>query len=249
MKKLTSLLTATILFAALTLTGCGKSAPEVEESTVAATEESSNTEVAAETNTESEAAPAAETSAEVQSVDGLITDAAMNSFTIQTQDGAYLFFSMPEEGADTQTSNGLLLGTVVNVTYTGSSDDGTAVATVIKDSSVTAALTPEDYQYLFSVIQTVQFMDMEGLSGLITYPAYIDLGDSDATVNSEADFTALDKEALLNEDLMVAVSNCNLFTLSESKVGIVLGDGTPNIIVSRAADGTLGITGINAAAK
>ena len=64
-------------------------------------------------------------------VTGTVTDATMNTTTIQTSDGKELTFAM--EGADISMKDGLLLGDVVAITYKGDLKDGdTTGVTVVK---------------------------------------------------------------------------------------------------------------------
>lgn len=69
---------------------------------------------------------------EEQVISGTITDAAMHTVTIETEDGATLTFSIPDEADRTQV-DGMLIGDILEITYTGTIDgEDTSNATVLK---------------------------------------------------------------------------------------------------------------------
>lgn len=179
-------------------------------------------------------------------VTGLITDAAMNSFTIQAEDGSYYLFAK-EDDTTVDCADGLILGEVIDVTYSGTQESGDAVAIAIKDSAVETKAGREAIEYALVLIQTMEFMDQDTLGTMLTYPCYVCSGDIDQVVDDQAAFSALNRETLFSEDLLKAVADYNLFNLESTEAGYVLGDGKPNVIFKEdtSLENGFGVTGIN----
>ncbi len=180
-------------------------------------------------------------------VTGIITEAAMNTFSIQAEDGTYYLFAK-DDNTKVNCADGILLGEVVDVTYTGTQEAGDMVAVEINDSAVETKADKEAITFAISAMQSVQFMDQEGLSSMMTYPAYVCVGDIDETVADAETFKAIDSEKLFSQELSDVVVNYNLFNLEEVPgTGYILGDGTPNIIfqADKNSDFGFGVTAIN----
>lgn len=247
MKKL--LVVMTICSMVASLCACGTKAEEAAPATtVAAVEETTaaaETTEAATVEAATEEAATAE-AAEAGTVTGIVTDAAMNSLMIQAEDGSFYMFSK-EDTTKVNCTDGILLGNVVDVAYTGTQDAGDAVAVEINDSTVTAKADREALEFALTVINTMQFMDQEGLASLMTYPAYVGVGEIDETVDSADALAALDREKLFPENLITTISDYNLFNLESTEAGYVIGDGKPNVIfnVDANSESGFGITGIN----
>lgn len=173
--------------------------------------------------------------------EGMVIDAAMNSLSIMTPEGEVLFFIYPEEGANVELEEGILLGEIVKVTYTGSNEEGTAEAVVVAAGTTQTDLDREAYEFAIKAISFAKFNDLEGLSGMAAYPLYIGIGDNGITVENEGDFNSIEREELIPLGLL---ADYNLFHMAESNAGIVIGDGKPNLIFSAGEEGYK-ITGIN----
>lgn len=222
---------------------------ETEVATEEAVTEEAVTEEAPVEEAATEEVPVEETAEATEGtvVTGIITEAAMNTFSIQAEDGTYYLFAK-DENAKVNCADGILLGEVVDVTYTGTQEAGDTVAVEINDSTVAAKADKDVIAFAISVMQSVQFMDQEGLSSMMTYPAYVCAGDVDETVADADAFKAIDSEKLFLLELSDAVVNYNLFNLEEVPgTGYIMGDGTPNIIfqVDESSDFGFGITAIN----
>lgn len=251
MKKLMMIMVIGCVMA--TFCGCQKDSPAQQEQPTTESVEATVVEEVPEGTTTEEVATegaaedlVAPTSAEEGDVSGIVVDASMNYFMVQAEDGSYYSFSK-DDNTKVNCADGILLGAVVDVHYTGSSDAGDAVAMTIGDSSLKTNVDPEVLQYATLVIQTVKFMDQETLAGMMTYPTYVGVGDIDETVKDEAAFMALDRDTLFPEDLVGAVADYNLFHLESTEAGYVLGEGKPNIIFKEDANNAdgFGIVGIN----
>ena len=68
---------------------------------------------------------------------GHITDASMNTVTVENAEGTCTFSTMD---ADKSEANGLLLGAPVTVNYSGKLEDGTAATKVATDPTYAAAV-------------------------------------------------------------------------------------------------------------
>lgn len=225
-KILAAMMAATVL----ALTACGNQAgQETAEGTVQETEAAETTDTETETGTGE------------NTVEGMVVEAAMNSLTVLTLSGEYELFSYPENGAETNLENGILLGEIVKVEYTGSSENGDAVAQNISEGSIETTLPREAYEFALTVLESVKLNDMEGLSACISYPSYIGMGEEDTVVETKEDFMAIDREKMTP---LYDIAEFNLFNMTESQAGIIIGDSKPNIIF-KETDGSYGITGIN----
>lgn len=229
------------------MAACGSK--EAQESVPAAVETVSEEETAEIAvmvgETENAETQSTEEQPEVEQVtadtEGMVIDAAMNSLSIMSPEGEVFFFTYPEEGARVELEDGVLLGEVIKVTYTGSHEEGTAEAVIVTAGTTETALDREAYEFAITAVSFAKFNDLEGLSGLVDYPLYIGIGDNGITVENEGDFNSIEREELIPLGLL---ADYNLFDLAESDAGIVIGDGKPNIIFSAGEEGYK-ITGIN----
>ena len=72
-----------------------------------------------------------DTLSEYETVEGTITELSSDSFTLKTAKDRYYFITLSEEAANQEILNGLSADSVVRVTYSGSLEDGDAVASSI----------------------------------------------------------------------------------------------------------------------
>lgn len=235
---------------ALGVSACGNDTTQTgQEQVIAETTEQSTTEAPAEETTqqkpeETEADTAAEENAapdELSDVEGMVIEAAANYLSIMTQEGETLFFSYPENGVETVLEEGMQLGEMVRISYTGSADTGDATAISIEAGTTETNLDRAVYEFALMVIESAKLNDLTGLSLLVSYPVYMEIGDVSVTVKKPEDFVALNREDFMP---LGQLADYNLFELSETQAGYVLGDGKPNIIFSETEDG-YGITNIH----
>lgn len=236
-------LLAVLLGAVMVCVGaCGKTqepeaAETVQEETNGAQEES----VQAEKETE-------EAVGEQQTAEGMVTETAANHMTLLTPDGQFLYIAYPDAGVESDLEEGILLGGIVSVTYTGSSDTGDAVAVMVSEGSITSDIPREAYEFAIIAVDAIKFMDQEGLANMLAYPAYLKPQDNiGVTAKDKEGFMAIEREKIFTDALM-ELGDYNFFQMSHAKTGYIVGDGTPNFIFQESGGG-FGITGINAVAE
>ena len=246
MKKL--IVTMLICGMTVSMCACGSKAEEAApaETTVAVEEATTVAEETTVAETTEEATEAGTTAEAEGTVTGIVTDASMTNMMIQAEDGTFYMFT-EDDNTDVSCADGILLGEVVDVAFTGTQEAGDAVAVTVSDSTVTAKADREALEFAISVIQTMQFMDQDTLGTMMTYPTYVSVGDIDDTIADADAFKALDRDTLFSQDLVVAISDYNLFNLESSEAGYVIGDGKPNVIFKEDTTNSFGfgITGIN----
>lgn len=239
MKKLNRYIVALILCIVILFTGCG-SVPDSNQAETA----SFSVPVSLE------APPAVPPPVVTGNVDGIITKISENRLTVQNQNGEYLLFTLPKGDSESKpTTDNLVLGSVINIIYIVLPDEDTAIVSEVKESSVSAPLSTEDYQTILAIIETVLQKDKESLSKLISYPAFVSASGEVMRVGqiklSAAEVMEMNSDALFNETFVTAVYNTNLWNLSEStgRSGIALGftDPLTSINLYRADDGSLSI--------
>lgn len=128
-KTMIFLMSAVVMFS---LFGCGKKDEENPSASEIGTEQNASTDESSAASGESSAAAEDPASSEAgTTVTGTVTDAATSSVTIKTQDGAELAFMT--DGAEISMKDGLLIGDVVSLTYTGTiAETDTSAAVVVR---------------------------------------------------------------------------------------------------------------------
>lgn len=114
-----------------------------------------------------------------------------------------------------------------------------AAETVAADS-----VDPEVTAFAEQVKEAVAAKDLDALSALIAYPAYVGIGEGTVVEDADA-LAALGADAVFDESLVSAIDAFDNATLVEVGAGYVMGDGKPNITFNKQEDGSFGITGIN----
>ena len=125
--------------------------------------------------------------------------------------------------------------------------DATEEAADTEEAPVEEAVEEEAPEEIKSLAEKVKVAldakDVEALSALVAYPAYVGIEEGSVIENAD-DFKALG-EAVITPELVAAVDAVDMDALTMVEAGVVLGDGTPNVTLGVAEDGTFGITGIN----
>lgn len=239
MKK--SILTVLMAAVAVSCCACGKTGnvegtqnvPETQEVTERATEEEST---APETE---EAEPEQHTS------EGLVTETAVNHMTLLTPEGEFLFIGYPDAGVETDLEGGIQLGSIVKVDYTGSSENGDAVAVKVAAGNIRTDIPREAYAFAIAAVDAIKFMDQEGFADMMAYPVYLEPEENaGVTVKSKEGFMSIDREKIFTGDLMM-LGDYNFLNMVHAEAGYIVGDGTPNFIFEETENG-FGITGVNA---
>ena len=126
MKKIFAVLLAAAMMLSVAACSSGKDKDNSAEQTEPATKNEATEEVTPDKGSTEQPTE------EEQVISGTITDAAMHTVTIETEDGTTLTFSIPDEADRTQV-DGMLIGDTLEITYTGTIDgEDTSNATVLK---------------------------------------------------------------------------------------------------------------------
>lgn len=240
------------LFVAMTMTvlmtGCGQSTPAASSaaSTQAASSAVTSSTTAASTTSEASSS----TTVTETSVDGVVIDAAMHSLVIQTKDGQTISAASGED-TEPDTSglkNGLVLGKGITLTYTGDPANDNTVTIVSEADCDTKCDDSDGLALAGSIILAVEDKDLDALMSCVTYPTYVGIGDG-LEIKDEDEFKEKVKaDDIFTDELVDAVSHTDLLDIESNEAGLVITsdkDGAPNIIISKADDGTWGISGIN----
>lgn len=134
MKKIFAVLLAAAMMLSVAACSSGKDKDNNAEQTEPATKNEATEEVTPDKGSTEQPTeqPTEQLTEEEQVISGTITDAAMHTVTIETEDGATLTFSIPDETDRTQV-DGMLIGNTLEITYTGTIDgEDTSNATVLK---------------------------------------------------------------------------------------------------------------------
>lgn len=116
----------------------------------------------------------------------------------------------------------------------------------ISDSSLITGIYVEEYAFAIKIINAVKAMDVMALADLTNFPVFLDNGTIHNAVNTRKDFENIPSEDIFSEVLVERIANYNLFDLTYTDAGFVLGgNGTPNITFDVDDEGILGIIGIN----
>lgn len=130
MKKIFAVLLAAAMMLSVAACSSGKDKDNSAEQTEPATKNEATEEVTPDKGSTEQ--PTEQPTEEEQVISGTITEAAMHTVTIETEDGATLTFSIPDEADRTQV-DGMLIGDTLEITYTGTIDgEDTSNATVLK---------------------------------------------------------------------------------------------------------------------
>lgn len=130
MKKIFAVLLAAAMMLSVAACSSGKDKDNNAEQTEPVTKNEATEEVTPDKGSTKQ--PTEQPTEEEQVISGTITDAAMHTVTIETEDGATLTFSIPDEADRTQV-DGMLIGDTLEITYTGTIDgEDTSNATVLK---------------------------------------------------------------------------------------------------------------------
>lgn len=130
MKKIFAVLLAAAMMLSVAACSSGKDKDNSAEQTEPATKNEATEEVTPDKGSTEQ--PTEQPTEEEQVISGTITDAAMHTVTIETENGATLTFSIPDEADRTQV-DGMLIGDTLEITYTGTIDgEDTSNATVLK---------------------------------------------------------------------------------------------------------------------
>lgn len=181
---------------------------------------------------------------ERKSLVGIIIDATKYSVSVQAPSGECYYLTIPDTGVSGNL-NYITIGQIATLTYVGVLDD-TALLVGISDSSLITGIYVEEYAFAIKIINAVKAMDVMALADLTNFPVFLDNGTIHNAVNTRKDFESISSEDIFSEALVERIVNYNLFDLTYTDAGFVLGgNGTPNITFDVDDEGILGIIGIN----
>lgn len=181
---------------------------------------------------------------ERKSLVGIIVDATKYSVSIQAPSGEFYYLTIPDTGVSGNL-NYITIGQIATFTYVGVLDD-TAFLVGISDSSLITGIYVEEYAFAIKIINAVKAMDVIALADLTNFPVFLDNGTIHNAVNTRKEFEDIPSENIFSEALVERIVNYNLFDLTYTDAGFVLGgNGTPNITFDVDDEGILGIIGIN----
>ena len=191
----------------------------------------------------------AEALADVESTeDGIILDAAMHSFTMQTRSGDIFTFS----GEDLNTSGvegGIVLGHCYELTYTGLIGDGgdTSGASFVSLKNIDDTLPEKNFNAMYTASQVVlafQMKSMDALAGLCSFPLTLD----DKTVKTKEELSSMDFDTAFSQDLQRNIHYCDLVDaeMDGDTFSISLIGQAPEVVISKDKDAdTWMVTAIN----
>lgn len=180
--------------------------------------------------------------------DGVLLDAAMHSFTIQTRSGDILTFS--GEDLDTATmANALLLGHCYELTYKGiiGEDGSTKDATFVNLENIDDTLPETNPQALYTASQVVLAFHMKSLdylAGICRFPIKVD----GKTVQTQEDLAAMDFDTVCSDDLQRNVQYCDLVdsSITGDRFSISLVQSAPEVVIEKDKEAeTWSVTEIN----
>lgn len=187
--------------------------------------------------------------ADVESTeDGIILDAAMHSFTMQTRSGDIFTFS----GEDLNTSGvegGIQLGHCYALTYKGLiGDDGdTSGASFVSLKNIDDTLPEKNFNAMYTASQVVlafQMKSMDALAGLCSFPLTLD----DKTVKTKEELSSMDFDTAFSQDLQRNIHYCDLVDaeIDGDTFSISLIGQAPEVVISKDKDAdTWSVTAIH----
>ncbi len=179
-------------------------------------------------------------------VDGVILDAAMHSFTILTTEGSIADLG----GEDFSTANSeIQIGHCYEVTFKGLLDSeapegesGNAVLVSLKNTD--DEVPEKDYDAMYTagqVILAFEAKNMEYLSSYCKFPLKVD----DKEIASAEEFSKLDFDSTIPDELYRSVRYADLYNLEITGDSFILSfgfDGAPGATISKDSDGSWYVT-------
>lgn len=188
---------------------------------------------------------------------GTVTDGTINSVTVESDDGRTLLFHL-SDSTITNYKNGLIIGIRIGITYSGEiSGTDTSGVKVLQIAELEQAendpihteagepLTEDQAAFAREVLIFTKRKDLESLADLCSYPIYVDLDDG-LVIESKKALIALGADTIFTKELVKAVTECDISSLTQTKTGIVISsDFVPNITFQTNEAGRCKIIGIN----
>lgn len=179
---------------------------------------------------------------------GIILDAAMHSFTMQTSSGDILSFS----GDDLNSSaveGGIQLGHCYELTYKGliGADGDTSEASFVSLKNIDDTLPEKNFNAMYTASQVLlafHMKSMDYLAGLCSFPMTLD----GKTVKTQEELSSMDFDTAFSQDLQRNIHYCDLVDeeVSGDSLSISLIGQAPEVVISKDKDAdTWSVTAIS----
>lgn len=190
----------------------------------------------------------AEALADVETTDtGVILDAAMHTFTMQTMGGDIITFGVDDMSAASKDE--ILLGHCYEITYTGliENDGDTSGASLVSLKNIDDTVAEKNFDAMYMASQVVLAFHMKSsdyLAGLCRFPMTLD----GKKISSQEELASMDFDDAFTADLQRNIRYCDLVDaeISGDRFSISLIGQAPEVVIEKNKDAdTWSVTAIN----
>ncbi len=190
----------------------------------------------------------AEALADVETTDtGVILDAAMHTFTMQTMSGDIITFGVDDMSAASKDE--ILLGHCYEITYTGliENDGDTSGASLVSLKNIDDTVAEKNFDAMYTASQVVLAFHMKSsdyLAGLCRFPMTLD----GKKISSQEELASMDFDDAFTADLQRNIRYCDLVDaeISGDRFSISLIGQAPEVVIEKNKDAdTWSVTAIN----
>ena len=190
----------------------------------------------------------AEALADVKTTDtGVILDAAMHTFTMQTMGGDIITFGVDDLSAASKDE--ILLGHCYEITYTGliENDGDTSGASLVSLKNIDDIVAEKNFDAMYTASQVVLAFHMKSpdyLAGLCRFPMTLD----GKKISSQEELASMDFDDAFTADLQRNIRYCDLVDaeISGDRFSISLIGQAPEVVIEKNKDAdTWSVTAIN----
>lgn len=190
----------------------------------------------------------AEALADVETTDtGVILDAAMHTFTMQTMGGDIITFGVDDMSAASKDE--ILLGHCYEITYTGliENDGDTSGASLVSLKNIDDTVAEKNFDAMYTASQVVLAFHMKSsdyLAGLCRFPMTLD----GKKISSQEELASMDFDDAFTADLQRNIRYCDLVDaeISGDRFSISLIGQAPEVVIEKNKDAdTWSVTAIN----
>ena len=190
----------------------------------------------------------AEALSDVETTDtGVILDAAMHTFTMQTMGGDIITFDVDDMSAASKDE--ILLGHCYEITYTGliENDGDTSGASLVSLKNIDDTVAEKNFDAMYTASQVVLAFHMKSsdyLAGLCRFPMTLD----GKKISSQEELASMDFDDAFTADLQRNIRYCDLVDaeISGDRFSISLIGQAPEVVIEKNKDAdTWSVTAIN----
>lgn len=190
----------------------------------------------------------AEALSDVETTDtGVILDAAMHTFTMQTMGGDIITFGVDDMSAASKDE--ILLGHCYEITYTGliENDGDTSGASLVSLKNIDNTVAEKNFDAMYTASQVVLAFHMKSsdyLAGLCRFPMTLD----GKKISSQEELASMDFDDAFTADLQRNIRYCDLVDaeISGDRFSISLIGQAPEVVIEKNKDAdTWSVTAIN----